>query len=99
MTTNLPRGKLQVILNENTKMPLNVPPELEQRVAALAAETRREPQAVLTELLGAALDEDADFRAEVRAGIAELDAGKTVPHDEAMGRLRAVIERHGPRSQ
>jgi predicted transcriptional regulator len=80
-------------------MPLNVPPELEERVAALAAETHRDPQAVLAELLGAALDEDAAFRAEVRAGLAELDAGKSVTHDEAMGRLRAAIERHGPRSQ
>ena len=79
-------------------MALNIPPELERRVAALAAARHREPQAVLTEILGAALDEDADFRAEVRAGIAELDAGKSVPHDEAMGRLRAVIDRHGPRS-
>lgn len=79
-------------------MPLTLSLELETRVAALAAETHREPETVLAELVGAALEDDADFRAEVRAGIAELDAGKSVPHGEAMERLRTVLERHGPRS-
>lgn len=55
-------------------MPLQVPLELERRVAGITAETHREPQAVLAELLGAALDEDAAFRAEVRAGIASANA-------------------------
>jgi predicted transcriptional regulator len=80
-------------------MPLHVPPELERRVAELAAETHREPQAVLAELLGAALDEDAAFRKEVRTGIAELDRGEGIEHEEAMRRLRAAIEPHGSRTQ
>jgi predicted transcriptional regulator len=80
-------------------MSLHVPPELERRVADLAAATHREPQAVLTELLGAALDEDAAFRQEVRAGISELDRGGGIEHEEAMRRLRAAIEPYGPRTQ
>jgi predicted transcriptional regulator len=78
-------------------MSISVPPELEQRVAQLAAETNREPQAVLNELLGTALEEDAAFRAEVRAGIAQLDSGQGIPHNEAMAELRTVLEQRSPR--
>jgi hypothetical protein len=39
-------------------MSLHLPPDLERRVAALAAQTHREPEAVLAELVGSALDED-----------------------------------------
>jgi hypothetical protein len=42
-------------------MPLHLPPELERRIVHLAAQMHREPQAALTELLGAALDEDSAF--------------------------------------
>jgi predicted transcriptional regulator len=79
-------------------MPLHLPPDLERRVAALAAQTHREPEVVLAELVGMALDEDEAFRHEVRAGIAELDRGETVEHADATRRLRAAIERHGART-
>jgi hypothetical protein len=42
-------------------MPLHLPPDLERRVAALAAQTHREPEAVLAELVGAALDDDDEL--------------------------------------
>jgi predicted transcriptional regulator len=79
-------------------MPIPLPPELESRIAALAATTHRAPEAVLAELVGAALEEDTAFRAEVQAGLVELDEGKSVAHD-AMGQLRATIEPYGARPQ
>lgn len=45
-------------------MPLHLSLELEQRVTALARETNREPEVVLAELVGAALDEDEAFQTE-----------------------------------
>ena len=48
-------------------MPLHLPPDLERRVAALAAHTHREPDAVLAELVGAALDEDDETLANAVA--------------------------------
>jgi predicted transcriptional regulator len=79
-------------------MPLHLPPELERRVTALAAKTHREPQAVLADLVGAALDEDEAFRLEVHAGLDELDRGEGIDHEEAKRRLRAAIEPHGART-
>jgi predicted transcriptional regulator len=65
-------------------MPLHLPPELERRVTQLAAETHREPDSVLADLLEAALDDDVAFRQEVRAGVAELDRGEGIDHEEAV---------------
>ncbi|MGA2451440.1 MAG: hypothetical protein ABTD50_22515 [Polyangiaceae bacterium] len=48
-------------------MPFHLPPDLERRVAALAAQTHREPEAVLAELVGAALDEDGEVLASADA--------------------------------
>jgi predicted transcriptional regulator len=79
-------------------MPLHLPPELERRVTQLAAETHREPDSVLADLLEAALDDDVAFRREVRAGLAELDRGEGIDHEEAKRRLRAAIEPHGART-
>ena len=36
-------------------------------------------------------EDDAIFREEVRAGLAELDRGESVDHEEAKWRLRAAI--------
>jgi predicted transcriptional regulator len=67
-------------------MPLQLPPELERRIVHLAAEMHREPQAVLTELLGAALDEDSAFPHDDRdqgEGSDDEEAGTQapLPHD------------------
>jgi predicted transcriptional regulator len=79
-------------------MPMHLPPELERRVMQLAAETHREPDSVLAELLEAALDDEVAFRQEVRAGLAELDRGEGIDHEDAKRRLRAAIEPHGART-
>jgi predicted transcriptional regulator len=79
-------------------MPLHLPPELERRVTQLAAQMHREPDSVLADLLEAALDDDVAFRQEVRAGLAELDRGEGIDHEEAKRRLRAAIEPHGART-
>ena len=85
-------------------MPLHLPPDLERRVAALAAQTRREPEAVLAELVGAALDEDAPlphdwndylrYRFEQgRAAMARGDYSEEPPA-ELMARVRDRVEKN-----
>jgi len=55
-------------------MALIVPPELAQRVAALAQKTARDPQELLAVLLDDALRDDDDFIAFARQRWAEGDA-------------------------
>ena len=82
------------------KLALTLPPELETRVAALAAETHREPQAVLVELVGEALEREEQREgkfAALRSAIDEGDASG-VAEDGVFDRVR---ERAGlpPRSR
>lgn len=73
------------------KLALTLPPELETRVAALAAETHREPQAVLVELVGEALEREEQQHggklAALRSAIDEGDASG-VAEDGVFGRVR-----------
>ncbi len=64
------------------------------RLAKLAGAT---PAQVLRMVLRDGFEQaEAQIRS-VNTGLADLRAGRTVPHREAMSRARAVIERHGRR--
>jgi predicted transcriptional regulator len=79
-------------------MALQLSPELEQRVTALAHARRRDPQAVLRELVDAAEEEDAAFGAAVDQGITQLEAGHGISHEQAMERLRRAARGERPLS-
>ena len=78
-------------------MALRLPPDLEERVTALALEVSRDPGDMLADLVHEALEDDAAFRSTVRAGLAELDRGEAVPHEAVMADLRAILAQHAPR--
>lgn len=80
-------------------MALTLRPDLEQRVTALARETSRKPEDVLAELVDDALEDDAAFRSTVRQGIAQLDPGEVVAHEQVTDELRAILGQHSTRPQ
>ena len=58
-------------------MPILVPPELENRIAELAATTHRAPEAVLADLVGAALErQKQDDDAKLAALRSALEEGE-----------------------
>lgn len=64
-------------------MNLKVPPELEAKLARLAAETGRTPDQVALDLLASSVDHDEWFRAE--KGRAAAPEGRLIEHDDAAG--------------
>jgi predicted transcriptional regulator len=72
------------------KPSLTLPPELETRVAAFAAETHREPQAVLVELVGGALEREEQREGRLAALRAAIDEGDAsgVAEDGVFDRVR-----------
>ena len=76
--------------SSGVKTALTLPPELETRLAALAAETHREPQAVLVELVGEALEREEQREgklATLRLAIDEGDASG-IAEDGVFDRVR-----------
>ncbi|MEY4577373.1 MAG: hypothetical protein RL701_2076 [Pseudomonadota bacterium] len=78
-------------------MAIPLPPELEQRVTDLAHATRREPAAVLAELVADALDDDEEesLRLRLAESRAQHARGEGIDHGDAMEQVRTKLERIG----
>lgn len=72
-------------------------PVHKRRLARLARECACEPQDLLDDVFRFGFDfVERDIR-ESNASIADLEAGKGVPHEQVMNESRAIIARHGRR--
>jgi predicted transcriptional regulator len=68
-------------------MNLQVPPELEAKLARLAAETGRTADQVAIDLLASSVDHDEWFRGEVEKGRASARDGRLLEHDDVVARM------------
>jgi predicted transcriptional regulator len=68
-------------------MNLDVPPELEEKLTRLAAETGRTADQVALDLLASSMDHDEWFRAEVEKGRAAAREGRLNEHDDVAARI------------
>ncbi len=64
--------------------------ELEAKLARIAADSGNNADQVVQELVTNYLERDDWFRSEVGNGLASLDAGKSVPHEEVRRRIDEV---------
>lgn len=65
--------------------------ELEAKLNRIAAENRRGPEEYVRELVEHYLDQDAWFREEVKKGLAQLDRGDFLAHDEVVARIERMF--------
>ena len=70
-------------------MEVHFSPEFEAELKRAASERGREADQFVQEIVEIYLDHDKWFRAEVQKGLAQLDNGESVSHDEVV----ACIER------
>jgi predicted transcriptional regulator len=70
-------------------MEVSLTPEVEARLAQIASEEGKGAGQVVQELVTNYLDHDEWFRREVQKGLASLDAGRFVSHEE----VRRQMER------
>jgi predicted transcriptional regulator len=68
-------------------MNLQVPPELEAKLARMAAETGRTVDQVAIDLLASSVDHDEWFRREVEKGRASAREGRLLDHGEVAFRI------------
>ncbi len=73
-------------------MPLNLPPELESKLARIAAERGCDADALAREAIERFLDYDAWFVQEVNKGLAAADRGDVIEHDQ----VRKLIDSRYP---
>jgi predicted transcriptional regulator len=68
-------------------MTLQVPPELAEKLARLAAQTGRTVDQVALDLLASSVDHDEWFRREVEKGRNSAREGRPLDHDEVVDRI------------
>ena len=72
-------------------MEISFAPELEARLNRIASETGKGPDEVVRELVASYLDHDEWFRQEVAKGLASLDRGKFVSHDDVRRQMDRIL--------
>jgi len=69
-------------------MEIPLTPHLEERLSRLASTQGRDSAALIVEAVERLLEYDAWFVAEVDKGIAQIEAGETLSHEEVGMRLQ-----------
>ena len=73
-------------------MEISLTPEAEARLAQIASEEGKGAGQVVQELVANYLDHDEWFRREVQKGLASLDAGKFVSHEEVDRQMERILK-------
>ena len=68
-------------------MEISLTPEMEARLTQIASQSGKGKDEVVQELISNYLEHDAWFRQEVAKGLASLDRGESVSHDEVGRRM------------
>jgi predicted transcriptional regulator len=68
---------------------VTLPDEVAQRLARLAQETRSTPEALLREAAEDLVFDMDERIARIREGLADIEAGRTVPHEKVVAWVRS----------
>lgn len=79
-------------------MEVNFNPELEAKLARLAAEQGRDSQALVLEAVERLVDYDDWFIREVEKGLTEIEQGELLTHEQVGARLETLLAGNGKQS-
>jgi predicted transcriptional regulator len=75
----------------NEPMEISFAPELEAKLNQVASQAGKGPDEVVREFVANGLDHEEWFRQEVGKGLASLDQGKTVSHEDVRRRMDRIL--------
>ena len=79
-------------MSESTTMTIRVSPELKAQLGQLATATQRSKSFLAAEAVSAYVKRETEIIEGIKRGMADIEAGRVIPHDEAMAELYAVID-------
>ena len=82
-------------MSTSTTLTIRVTPELKERLGRLAHDTHRSRSYLAAEAVSAYVDRELDIIAGIQRGLADVEAGRMVGHDQAVRELYAVIDKAG----
>ena len=75
----------------NMDMEISLAPELVAKLNRIASETGKGPDQVVQELVANYLDHNEWFKQEVERGLASLDSGKFISHEEVRRQMDRIL--------
>lgn len=75
----------------NSRMEISFAPDLEAKLNRIASQTGKEPGQIVRELVASHLDHQEWFTQEVGKGLASLDSGKSISHDEVRHQMERIL--------
>jgi predicted transcriptional regulator len=72
-------------------MEIRFSPELETKLNQVASETGRNADQLVQQIVESWLDHDQWFREQVAKGLAQLDRGEFIEHDEVVARVERLF--------
>jgi predicted transcriptional regulator len=75
----------------STTLTIRLTPEVKEQLGRLADTTHRTKSYLAAEAITKYVAREAEIIEGIERGLADMEAGRLVPHDEAMARLEATI--------
>jgi predicted transcriptional regulator len=76
----------------STTMTIRVRPDVKEKLDRIASDTQRSKSFLAGEAVAAYVDRELEIIEGIKRGMADAEAGRVVPHDEAMAEIYAVID-------
>lgn len=76
----------------STTMTIRVPLAVQEQLARLSQSTKRSRSYLAGEAVAAYVERELAIVEGIERGLADMNAGRVTPHDEAMDRIDAAIE-------
>lgn len=77
----------------STTLTVRVAPKLKKQLDRLAVSTKRTKSFLAGEAIADYVDRELEIVEGIKRGLEDMRAGRLIPHDEAMRRIRATIDR------
>lgn len=79
-------------MTTSTTMTIRIRSDVKDKLDRIAAETRRSKSFLAGEAVAAYVDRELKIVEGIRRSLDDMEAGRLIPHDEAMAEVQAVIE-------
>ncbi len=76
----------------STTMTIRLDPQVKEKLGRLAQDTKRSRSFLAGEAVGAYVDRELAIIDGIQRGLADMEAGRVVPHEDAVAELQTVID-------
>jgi predicted transcriptional regulator len=78
-------------MTASTTMTIRLSPEAKEKLGRLANDTRRTKSFLAAEAVTAYVDRELEIIEGIKRGLADVEAGRVVPHAQVMAEARQIV--------